>query len=156
LLVEDNPEVVVLATKILARLLTTQGTAYVKKFGDATGGFVVLSHRLKKWWDVPPLYPVLFSILFNLDVAQINFEQSFDLSTLSSIFRDRRVVYPEVLPVVVGMLEEGLRSLVKSQDDPDSPHAQSRTPSETHLNVRPPQTRRRSMSLTKELEARRK
>lgn len=151
----------VLGTKILARLLVIHGSAYVKKFTESTGGFTIMRYRLKRWWDIPTLYPILFSILFNHDVAEIDFERSFDLFSLSELFGTKTLVYPDALPIIVSMLQQGLNCLVHNQDDPDSPHPESIgkestvKPAET-LAVPPTVSRRRSMSLIKELEARRK
>ncbi len=49
LLTEDDPEVVVHGTKILARLLVIHGSGYVSKFAGKTGGFAIMRHRLKRW-----------------------------------------------------------------------------------------------------------
>ncbi|OBT91582.1 hypothetical protein VE01_10403 [Pseudogymnoascus verrucosus] len=155
LLAEDDAEVVVLGTKILARLLVVHGSAYVKKFTESSGGFVVMRYRLKRWWDIPTLYPIIFSILFNYDVAEIDFERSFDLFSLSELFGRKSLVYPDVLPIIVSMLQQGLNTLVHNQDDPDSPHPDKNNgPAGGQLKVPTLGSRRRSMSLTKELEAR--
>ncbi|KFY04795.1 hypothetical protein O988_00508 [Pseudogymnoascus sp. VKM F-3808] len=156
LLAEDDAEVVVLGTKILARLLVVHGSAYVKKFTESSGGFSVMRYRLKRWWDIPTLYPIIFSILFNYDVAEIDFERSFDLFSLSELFGRKSLVYPDVLPIIVSMLQQGLNTLVHNQDDPDSPHPDKSNngPAAGQLKVPTAGSRRRSMSLTKELEAR--
>ncbi|KFY47299.1 hypothetical protein V494_00054 [Pseudogymnoascus sp. VKM F-4513 (FW-928)] len=156
LLAEDDAEVVVLGTKILARLLVVHGSAYVKKFTESSGGFIVMRNRLKRWWDIPTLYPIIFSILFNYDVAEIDFERSFDLFSLSELFGRKTLVYPDVLPIIVSMLQQGLNTLVQNQDDPDSPHPDkdNNGPAAGQLKVPTAGSRRRSMSLTKELEAR--
>lgn len=157
LLTEDDAEVVVLGTKILARLLIVHGSAYVKKFTESTGGFAIMRFRLKRWWDIPTLYPILFGILFNHDVAEIDFERAFDLFSLSELFGGKSIVYPDALPIIVSMLYQGLNCLVHNQDDPDSPlHERSNgNGSAEKLAVPVTGSRRRSMSLTKELEARR-
>lgn len=150
---EDDPEVVVLATKLIARLLVNHGHVYIKKFADpqASGGFTVMQYRLKRWWDLPPLYPILFSILFNSDVAEIDFERPFDLFSLSDIFRGNFIANPDVFPIIVAMIQTGLNSILHNQDDPDSPKSSNRT--DAKLGVRPEAGRKRSMSLTKELES---
>jgi len=154
-LTEDDPEVVFYGTKILARLLVVHGSAYVGKFGSKTGGFSIMRFRLKRWWDIAPLWPILFSILFARDVADINFERSFDLFSLLETFSNCKVVYSGILPVITAMLQHGLKDVLRTQDDPDSPLAE-------RGNGQPPtkssvvDARFRSMSLTKELETRRK
>lgn len=117
-----------------------------------------MRQRLKRWWDIPTLWPICFSILFNYDVAEIDFERSFELFTLLETFDKRNVVYPQVLPVIMAMLQQGLNSLLRSQDAPDSPIPDSSNISATSKSLAPLNdvSRRRSMSLTKELESRRK
>jgi beige protein homolog 1 len=156
-LTEDDPQVVVLGTKILARLLVIHGPAYVGKFTEKSGGFVIMRHRLKRWWDMPTLWPICFSILFKRDVADFDFERPFDLFSLLETFGCDMVFYPNILPVMLAMLQQGLNSLLHAQDDPDSPlrthsNGGDRTNS---LGVSSPTSRNRSMSLTKELESRR-
>ncbi|PGG98751.1 hypothetical protein AJ79_08771 [Helicocarpus griseus UAMH5409] len=115
LLSEDNPEVVVLATTILARLLVTHGSSYMRKFADKSGGFVIMRHRLKRWWHIPALWPVCFAILFGEDVGQLNLERPFDHFGFLDLFTSTgeiKVTFPEVLPVITGMLQTGLKATV--------------------------------------------
>jgi hypothetical protein len=158
LLGEDDPEIVVYGCKILARLLVTQPPGYTSKFASKTGGFWIMAHRLKQWWDIPTLWAILFSVMFGHDVAEINFDKSFEFYSLLELFGERKVVYPEVLPVITAMLQHGLRDILKYQEDPDSPANDHGTPrsSQSAIDIafrgRP---RARSMELAKELEARR-
>lgn len=155
---EDEPQVVVLGAKILARLLVIHGSSYVTKFTDKTGGFTIMRNRLKRWWDLPTLWPICFSILFNHDVAEIDYERPFELFSLLESFGTSRVVYPNILPVIMSMLQQGLSSLLRSQDDPDSPLGDRGNGNNQPRGLLVPSTssRRRSMSLTKDLESRRK
>lgn len=155
LLTEDDPEVVVQGSRILARLLIIHGSGYAAKFSTKTGGFTIMRFRLKRWWDIPPLWPILLCILFARDVADINFERPFELFSLLETFSNCKIVYPGILPVITAMLQHGLKDVLRHQDDPDSPlndrgNGQDR---ETTLTV-PVSSRHRSMSLTKELESR--
>lgn len=155
---EDDPEVVVHSTKILARLLVIHGSGYVSKFAGKTGGFAILRHRLKRWWDLPTLWPICFCILFARDVADFDFERSFELFSLLEAFSNCKVVYTNVLPVITSMLQSGLKDVFRQQDDPDSPlndKGNGKGP-DVSLGVPSGPSRRRSMSLTKELESRRK
>jgi hypothetical protein len=157
-LTEDDPEVVVHGTKILARLLVIHGSGYVSKFAGKTGGFAILRHRLKRWWDLPTLWPICFCILFARDVADFDFERSFELFSLLEAFSNCKVVYTNVLPVITSMLQSGLKDVFRQQDDPDSPlndKGNGKGP-DVSLSVPSGPSRRRSMSLTKELESRRK
>jgi hypothetical protein len=117
-----------------------------------------MRHRLRRWWDLPTLWPLCFSILFNRDVADIDFERSFELYSLLETFHNCKVIHPQVLPVIMSMLQHGLKDVLKNQEDPDSPLRDrgNGQASEDSLTVPSTKGRSRSMSLTKELEARRK
>lgn len=128
---EDEPEVVVLATKILARLIVVHGGPYSKKLADKTGGYVIMKHRLKRWWNVPSLWTVCFAILFGLDVAELRLDSVFDHSAFLNLLiskHNAKVVFPEVLPVLTEMLQCGLNEAVSGDDRPsvvkkdDNPH----------------------------------
>ncbi|KAH8660641.1 hypothetical protein BGZ60DRAFT_530657 [Tricladium varicosporioides] len=156
LLTEDDPEVVVLGTKILARLIVVHGSSYTSKFATKTGGFAIMRYRLRRWWDISTLWPICFSILFGRDVAEIDFERSFELFSLLETFSGCKVVYPGILPVITAMLQHGLKDVLRQQDDPDSPlnERNANQGPATSLGVPNGPSRRRSMSLTKELESR--
>ncbi|KAK4162447.1 beige protein 1 [Cladorrhinum sp. PSN259] len=158
LLAEDDPEIVVHGCKILARLLVTQPPGYTTKFATRTGGFWIMAQRLKQWWDISTLWPILFSILFGYDVANINFDKSFDFFSLLEIFGNNRVAVPDVLPVITAMLQHGLRDILKYQDDPDSPAGEQepfKGSSSGGLEAIPTRPRARSMELGQALEPRR-
>ena len=116
---EDEPEVVILATKILARLVVVIGSGYSKKFAEKSGGYIILEHRLQRWWDVPALWPICFSILFGVDHALLNLDKAFDPSELLKAFlteSDVKVVFSDMLPVIVNMLKSGVRNLTMGSD----------------------------------------
>jgi len=116
-----------------------------------------MRHRLKRWWDIPPLWPIIFSILFAYDVADIDFERPFELFSVLETFGKSKVVYPDVLPVITAMMQHGLKDVLRNQDDPESPLNEKGAPQDQPSNLRPPiHGRNRSMSLTKELESKRK
>ncbi|KAL6718718.1 Beige protein-like 1 [Lecanora helva] len=124
LLADDEPTVVVLATKILARLLVVSGPGYVEKFINKSGGVTIMQHRLKRWWNNPTIWPICFAILFGVDVADIDFSRTFDLYGLLEVFASTgkvTVAYPAVLPIITALLGEGLKSVTRNQSDPDSP-----------------------------------
>ncbi|KAI9828211.1 MAG: hypothetical protein M1819_004596 [Sarea resinae] len=157
LLAEDEPRVVILGAKLLARLLVVHGSSYVTKFAEKTGGFMIMRHRLKHWWNIPTIWPICFAILFDQDVGQIDFDRSFDLYNFLDTFSAKekaRIAYPEVLPVITAMIQQGLRTVVKDQDSPDSPlqGRGNRSTDPTRLDVqRPGRPRARSMDLETEL-----
>ena len=111
--------------KILSHVLIVNGSSYVEKFAERTGGFVIMKHRLKRWWNLKTLWLICFAILFGRDVATINFARRFDLYSLVETFAPVEmvhVVHPGMLQVIVAMLRNGLKSITKDQHDPDSPH----------------------------------
>ena len=150
---DEEPTVVILAAKILARLLVLNGASYVKKFAEKTGGFVIMRHRLKRWWNIPTLWPICLAVMFGQDVANIDFERSFDLySMLETFAADGRakVVCSEILPVITAMLRNGLRAVTKEQEDPESPltdRGNGTGKPQDRISHRPTHLRRRSMSL---------
>jgi WD40 repeat protein len=147
LLAETDQRVVVLGAKILARLLVTNGPPYVKKFGDKTGGFTVMKNRLRHWWNTPGVWTICFAILFDRDVATIDFERDFDVFNLVDIFMTHspqtklRIAYPEIFSVITAMLDTGLRTIVRDRET-----ANSERPKEDSDST-PTRGRRRTMSL---------
>src|SRR6201999_2591500 len=60
----------------------------------------------------------LFAVLFNLDVGNLDLDRNFDLFGFIDIFANKKelsVVYPEILEVVMGMLQSGLKTIVSSK-----------------------------------------
>lgn len=148
LLAETDQRVVVLGAKILARLLVTNGSPYVKKFADKTGGFIVLKNRLRHWWNTPGIWTICFAILFDRDVATIDFERDFDVFNLVDIFMTHspksrlRIAYPEIFPVITAMLDTGLRAIVRDRET-----ASAERPRDEGNDNTPTRGRRRTMSL---------
>jgi hypothetical protein len=138
--------VVLLGTKILARLLVVHGSNYVHKFVTKTGGFIIMKHRLKRWWNLAPLWPICFSILFGQDVAKVNIERPLDLFTLLELYpgETTKVAYPEFLPIISAMLKAGIGTIVTNLASKESKDgARGNTPTlEVPMNVR-----KRSLSL---------
>ena len=111
------------STKLLARLLTTSGPGYMKKFIDKTGGVAIMRHRLQRHWNLPAVWLSCFAVLFGKDAACLDFNK-FDLFALLEAFGSTKhidIVYPEVLPVIMSLLREGLLSLVRQEPDAASP-----------------------------------
>lgn len=150
LLAEPDQRVVVLGAKILARVLVVNGPLYVKKFAEKTGGFTLMKNRLRHWWNMPGIWTICFAILFDRDVASIDFERDFDVFNLVDVFIMRspqsrlKICYPEIFPVISAMLDTGLRAIVRDRE------AQRLEPVPAKQdNGEPPITRgrRRTMSL---------
>jgi hypothetical protein len=148
LLAETDQRVVVLGAKILARLLVTNGPPYVKKFSDKTGGFTVMKNRLRHWWNTPGIWTICFAILFDRDVATIDFERDFDVFNLVDLFVTHspqsklRIAYPEIFPVITAMLDTGLRTIVRDRET-----SNAERPKEDNGDDTPTRGRRRTMSL---------
>ncbi len=146
-----------MAAKMLARLLVISGPAYVRKFVEKTGGIIIMQYRLKRWWNIATIWPICFAILFGQDIAAINLERKFDLFNLLDSFESNGVVKiacPEMLPVLTGMFQSGLKFVIKEQPDPDSPIVGSTNANGNSSSwdaTAPDSTRARSMSLDAEL-----
>ena len=121
LLTEDDPEIVVHGCKILARLVVTNGSAYVTKFSGKTGGFFIMAHRLKRWCDVPALWLICFCIFFGRDVADFDLDKGIDFFSLADAFGNCKVANPGSLPIITAMLQHGLKDIINKQEDPASP-----------------------------------
>ena len=146
LLCDEEPLVVILTARVLARVLVINGSSYVDKFSDKTGGFIVMRHRLRRWWSFPAIWMVCFAILFGIDVALLDLQRPFDLYGMLASFPPGNVkaVYPGVLSVIIGLLQHGLKSVIRHQVNPNSPPARSNTDSPIPTT---PQTRPRAKSL---------
>ncbi|KAI1190749.1 beige/BEACH domain-containing protein [Nemania serpens] len=157
LLTEDDTEIIVYGSKILARLLVTHGAPYITKFSGRTGGFCIMAHRLKRWWDVPKIWPICFCILFGFDIADFDFDKNLDFFSLLETFGRCKVINPDALPIITSMLQHGLKDVLQNQGDPDSPSSDMELPGTSSTNLGPvaPRSRSRSMLLQKELESRR-
>ncbi|KAJ4299741.1 beige protein-like 1 [Kalmusia sp. IMI 367209] len=148
LLAESDQRVVVLAAKILARLLVINGPHYVKKFTDKTGGFIILKNRLRHWWNTPGVWTICFALFFGVDVAKIDFERDFDVFNLVEVFITKAqspkldIAYPAVFAVISAMLDTGLRAIVR---DPAKP--ENEVPKSENGELPVSRGRRRTMSL---------
>ena len=151
LLAETDQRVVVLAAKILARLLVLNGPLYVKKFADKSGGFTLMKHRLRHWWNTPGIWTICFAVLFDRDVASIDFERDFDVFNLVDIFimhspqPNLKMCYPEIFQVISALLDTGLRAIVR---DRDQTKAENTAPRQENGGAPVTRGRRRTMSLT--------
>ena len=91
----------------------------MKRFTEETGGMIILQHRLQQWWYIPAIWRICFAILFGRDVALVRFDRPLTLFNLVDDFTDGgkcHVLYPEVLPVLLVMMQNGLRTLLQVSD----------------------------------------
>ncbi|XHG00027.1 hypothetical protein AWENTII_003499 [Aspergillus wentii] len=136
LMCEDEPEIVVFATKILARLIVIHGSSYSKKLAEKTGGYIIMRHRLKRWWNIPALWPICFAILFGLDVGLVSVSSPFDrYNLLEALFSgsEPRVVVPEMIPVITEMMRSSLKRAVLANEIPET-NMQSPSLMQEHLD----------------------
>lgn len=80
-----------------------------------------MAHRLKRFWGIKALWPVCFGLLFGIDMALARLDPEMDMVVWVSVFTNHKVVYPEALPIITGMLQHGLKEILKYHDDPESP-----------------------------------
>jgi hypothetical protein len=115
-----------------------------------------MANRLKRFWDVPILWAISLSILFGLDVSEVDLGKDLDLFGLIDIFAKRKVAYIDFLPVITSMLQHGFKEIMKYQDDPDSPATRlgatgKGPPATPSVDLR---QRARSLNLAKAIQAR--
>jgi len=80
-----------------------------------------MRYRLKRWWDIPTLWPICFSILSIMMLQILTMKGPSNCSVYLRPSARALLVYPNMLPVITAMLQQGLNSLLRNQDDPDSP-----------------------------------
>ncbi|CAO3574654.1 unnamed protein product [Mortierella alpina] len=111
-----NPYGAVLSTRILSRLLYTQGPAYLAKFRGSYG-FLVLQSYVPQFWNVVPMIHVVISILLGVDICDVPLRSPFDNETLHTLYGDSveatsRVSCPDILPALMVMLKNGVAAAV--------------------------------------------
>ncbi|OAQ67406.1 Beige/BEACH domain-containingprotein [Purpureocillium lilacinum] len=154
LLADEDPCIVVHGCKILARLLVAHGSSYTSKFAGKSGGFTIMASRLKRFWDIPTLWPICFSILFGVDVADFNFNRTFNVANMLEVFGKRKVAYPESSIIITSMLQHGLKEVMKHQEDPESPAKAAPSAALARVSLSDPKRQARSMELGMALETR--
>ncbi|PFH62827.1 hypothetical protein XA68_11608 [Ophiocordyceps unilateralis] len=155
LLADDDAAVVLHGSMILSRLLVAHGSSYTSKFTGKSGGFTIMATRLKRFWDIPTLWTICFSILFGYDIAELDLDRDFDVDNLLGMFVKRKVVHPESLVVITSLLQHGIKEVMRYQEDPDSPAKVDGSPAARRARPKPETGPRvLSMNPTKALEAR--
>ncbi|KAG9303640.1 hypothetical protein G9A89_018537 [Geosiphon pyriformis] len=156
---DSNPLWVVCAARILARLFHTQGTNYITKFRTTSEGFTVMQKLLPQWWYLTQLQQALFAMLFGRDICDVPMDSPFDLFALLTVFREpdnqTRVVCPDVMPILLLMMKEGISNVVQHGHELDNDDLRGRTQDDSLVQadkIRLKQHRRQSRSLTRELE----
>lgn len=125
LLAENDQRVVLLASRILSRLLVVHGSTYVSKFIQTHGGFTIMRNRLRRWWSTETPWWVCFGILFGMDTAKIDMDAPLNKENLVKAFFSNgklQIVYPEVFVVIGTMLKVGVSSVVIEGGSGKTPH----------------------------------
>jgi beige protein homolog 1 len=117
----SNPDHIIHGVKILARLLITQGPAYVSKFASRLHGFPILRHSLAGWWELVSIWPTLLALLFGVDMVSsktFSLDQPLRLFDLVELVRsgdeEPTVVFPEVFSIISALLKAGFDGTLRS------------------------------------------
>ncbi|KAM3440661.1 hypothetical protein NHJ13734_003190 [Beauveria thailandica] len=116
LLAENDKDILLQGATILSRLLVAHGSAYTSKFASKSAGFAIMANRLKRFWYSAALWPVVLTLLFGVDVADLDTDKWLDTGYLLGVFGDRKVVYPEASIIITAMLQHGLNDILKQDD----------------------------------------
>jgi len=107
---------------------------------------------LPQWWYLTQLQQALFAMLFGLDICDVPFDAQFDLFSLLTLFRDKdnetRIVCPDVMPILLLMMKEGINAVVQLSYDVDKSRGKTQDDTKTEANHQ----RKRSRSLTRDLD----
>ncbi|KAI9289228.1 hypothetical protein BC943DRAFT_300701 [Umbelopsis sp. AD052] len=124
-----HPYVVVLALRILCRLLILQGPAYMIKFRSGTDGMYIMQSLLKHHWNVLQVHEALVTTLLGMDISDIPLQSSVDFSRIFALHTQnahRQIPIPELMRVELALIDQGLKEqngLTKSEAD-NSPSIQ--------------------------------
>ncbi|KAI9273685.1 hypothetical protein BY458DRAFT_434908 [Sporodiniella umbellata] len=100
---------VVLSSRILARLLTSQGTTYLNRFRAASESFVILRKLLVSYWNLPQLQETLVLLMMGIDVSVYSLEgyqNSNRLQHYLEVHQNNKVLIPEILNVIASQWDE--------------------------------------------------
>ncbi|KAK0781207.1 Beige protein-like 1 [Friedmanniomyces endolithicus] len=120
LLAEPQVRVMEMAMRITTRSLATLGKDFKTPFVERNSGWVTLRSRLKMHWRSETLWLTCFAILFGSDVPTVSLDSRLNVFTMIETFRIGTatvVVNPEVLPTLMAMLETGLRTAIKDNQE---------------------------------------
>lgn len=107
-----HPYIVVLALRILCRLLVLQGPAYMMKFRSGTDGMFIMQSLLKNHWNVLQVHEALVATLFGMDIADIPLQGSVDFSRIIALHSqnaNRQIPIPEMLRVELALIDQGIK-----------------------------------------------
>ena len=119
LLAETDARVVTLTLRIISRSLIMLGPEFKSPFAEKNGGFSTLKARLKTFWRSTQVWNLCFATLFGRNVTSAALDDEFSLfSLVEKLSADDglAVRHPEMLPVIMGMLEAALRTIVRADE----------------------------------------
>ncbi|KAL4887707.1 hypothetical protein BJY04DRAFT_225582 [Aspergillus karnatakaensis] len=122
LMCEDEPEIVVMASRILARVLVVSGSIYNKRFNEKSGGYIIMRNCMRRWWSIPAVWPICFSVLFGHDIGTLMIDKPLDAESLSDMFKSGaiEVCFPEMFPVLAEMMRSAMKKCVMVDTDSQS------------------------------------
>ncbi|RUS32592.1 hypothetical protein BC938DRAFT_475000 [Jimgerdemannia flammicorona] len=123
---DSNPYAVVLASRILAHLIASQGSMYISKFRVASEGFMVMRRLLPRYWYLTQLYGTLLAIMLGVDIVNIPLDANFDLFTLLTIYKKENnkkentsqqgLILPEIMPIILALVKEAINVVVQQSE----------------------------------------
>lgn len=84
---ETDPFTVLLAFRILIRILYVEGSTYANKFGVASEGYLIMMKLIYSHWNIIQLYETLFIFIMGLDISSYPIYKEFDISRLRSFIQ---------------------------------------------------------------------
>lgn len=115
-----HPFTVVLASRIVSRILINQGPTYVNKFRQTSEGFTILTKLLPHYWHLVQLHQVLTITMMGADISLFPLHKTFDIEDLKLCLRSdsSKFMIPDLLPIVIGLLKEGMAdALARTRKD---------------------------------------
>ena len=114
-----NSQTVVLGTRLLAKLLSSQSASYVDRFRSSSQGFVIMGNLLPLHWNLLETHTTMLALAFGTDPTDIPDRSAFDLATLCSILKpdSHRTMpqLPEALTTSLAMLRELVHSMARQK-----------------------------------------
>ncbi|KAG9946823.1 beach-domain-containing protein, partial [Aureobasidium melanogenum] len=115
LLAEPDSRVVGSALSIISRAIV-EIPSFKSKFTEKNHGFTTLQARLRSHWTSPRVWMGCFAILFGRPFVSREDADELTIFHLMETFMQQgesEIRHPEIFPAMAGMLEAGLRTVVK-------------------------------------------
>ncbi|KAG1474371.1 hypothetical protein G6F56_000395 [Rhizopus delemar] len=105
----NDPFLVLLASRILARLCVSQGANYVNKLKITSEGFLILRKLLLAYWNLPQLQETLILMIMGVDIANYPIQSYSGINNLRKclqINKNSKIVIPEILLIIAAQWDE--------------------------------------------------